>query len=316
MNVVVLGASGFLGRHVCHALREAGEQVVAVPGRGPGGLDLLTAGSERIAALVTEAGADAVVNAAGRAWNADEREMHAGNAELPAVVAHALALTPRPPRTVQLGSVHEYGAGTAGASTHESSEPQPVTPYGRTKLLGTLAVLDASRAGGPPAVVLRIANVCGPGTHPGSLLGSVAARLVGPVRDRPLSSGPAELRLPALRAWRDFVDVRDVADAVVRAVRADAGDVVGEVINIGSGTAVHTRELVHRLVALSELPVRIVEETPSGGHARSDTEWLQLDVARAANVLGWEPRRSLDQSLRDLLAAVSPPISTPGRNRR
>lgn len=112
------------------------------------------------------------------------------------------------------------------------------------------------------------------------------------------------------------MDVRDVADAVVRAVRADAGDLVGEVINIGSGTAVHTRELVHRLVALSELPVRIVEETPSGGHTRSDTEWLQLDVARAANVLGWEPRRSLDQSLRDLLAAVSPPISTPGRNRR
>jgi NDP-hexose 4-ketoreductase len=178
VNVVVLGAGGFLGRHICRALRDAGERVGTVPA----GFDLVTAGPERIAALVADA--DAVVNAAGRAWKADERQMHTGNAELPACVIRGLALLERRPSLVQLGSSPEYGAGTSGTGTHESTEPAPVTAYGRTKLLGARAVLDAARAGGQPGVVLRIANVCGPGTHPGSLLGSVADRLARLARDR------------------------------------------------------------------------------------------------------------------------------------
>ncbi|WP_328328281.1 MULTISPECIES: NAD-dependent epimerase/dehydratase family protein [unclassified Streptomyces] len=300
MNIVVLGARGFLGKHICRALTDAGERVVPVPA----GFDLVTAEPERTAALVADAGADAVVNAAGRAWKADERQMHTGNVELPVRVIRALALLERRPRLVQLGSSHEYGPGTSGAGTHENTEPAPVTPYGRTKLLGARAVLDAALTGGQPGVVLRIANVCGPGTHPGSLLGSVADRLVRLAADRGRTGVPAELRLPPLRAWRDFVDVRDVADAVLRTVRADDTDVLGQVINIGSGTAVHTRDLVNRLIAVGGPTVRVVEESPAGGPSRVDTEWQQLDISRAAEVLGWEPRHSLEQSLRDLLAAA------------
>ncbi|MFJ2091586.1 NAD-dependent epimerase/dehydratase family protein [Streptomyces sp. NPDC087901] len=298
MNIVVLGAGGFLGTHICRALTEAGDRVVTLPA----GFDLVTAGPERIAAFAEEA--DAVVNAAGRAWKADEPQMYTGNVELPLRVIRALALLDRRPTLVQLGSSHEYGPGTSGAGTHESAEPAPVTPYGRTKLLGARAVLDAARDGAQPGVVLRIANVCGPGTPPGSLLGSVAGRLVRLATEPGPAGAPAELRLPPLHAWRDFVDVRDVADAVLCAVRADASEVTGQVINIGSGAAVHTRDLVSRLIAVSGLPVRVVEEAPAGGQSRVDTEWQQLDVSRAAKVLGWEPRRSLDQSLRDLLAAA------------
>ncbi|MGW6223679.1 NAD-dependent epimerase/dehydratase family protein, partial [Streptomyces olivaceus] len=158
--------------------------------------------------------------------------------------------------------------------------------------------------GAQPGVVLRIANVCGPGTPPGSLLGSVTGRLARLAREPGPAGVPAELRLPPLHAWRDFVDVRDVADAVLATVRADDVEVAGQVINIGSGVAVHTRDVVGQLIAVSGLPVRIVEETPAGGQPRVDTEWQQLDVSRAAELLGWEPRRSLDQSLRDLLAAA------------
>ncbi|MGW4040597.1 NAD-dependent epimerase/dehydratase family protein [Streptomyces sp. NPDC004778] len=298
MNIVVLGAGGFLGTHICRALADVGDRVVTLPA----GFDLVTAEPGRIAGFVAEA--DAVVNAAGRAWKADERQMHTGNVELPFRVLRALALLDRRPTLVQLGSSHEYGPGTSGAGTRESTEPAPVTLYGRTKLLGARAVLDAARAGAQPGVVLRIANVCGPGTPPGSLLGSVTARLARLAREPGAAGVPAELRLPPLRAWRDFVDVRDVADAVLATVRADDVEVSGQVINIGSGAAVHTRDLVGRLVAVSGLPVRIVEEAPAGGQPRVDTEWQQLDVSRAAEVLGWEPRRSLDQSLRDLLAAA------------
>ncbi|MET9539763.1 NAD(P)-dependent oxidoreductase [Streptomyces sp. NPDC006553] len=329
MNVVLLGAGGFLGAHLHRGLTDAGHRVVSFAGTGAGGLDLASAAPGRIAAAVADALGDpdgtdhgAVVNAAGRAWNTDEAGMRAGNAELPARVVRALALLARPPRLVQLGTVHEYGAGTSGTPTPETTPPAPVTPYGRTKLLGTEAVLAAAGTGRVPGTVLRIANVAGPGAPTGSLLGSVAARLTAVAHalhaapDGGAGRTPVELRLPPLRAWRDFVDVRDVTDAVLRTLTAPLDRVSGRVINIGGGAAVHTRELVQRLVDLSGLPVRTVEETVPGAPARHDTEWQQLDITRAAELLGWHPGHSLDHALRDLLAASSASNGTAGRTTR
>lgn len=161
LSVVVLGGTGFLGRRIGAACAADGARVhlvsrsaptVPAPAVGPGvsavGLDLVTASPRKIAELLSAAGADVVVNAAGRAWQADEAQMAAGNAELVERVVTALAALPGPPvRLVQLGTVHEYGAGAPDAATGEEHEPAPVTPYGRTKLQGTRAVLRAREQG-------------------------------------------------------------------------------------------------------------------------------------------------------------------------
>ena len=66
------------------------------------------------------------------------------------------------------------------------------------------------------AVVLRVFNPVGPGAPEESLPGRVAAEL-----RRALASG-AEVRLGSLDAVRDFVDARDVADAVIAAAAGPA----------------------------------------------------------------------------------------------
>jgi nucleoside-diphosphate-sugar epimerase len=144
------------------------------------------------------------------------------------------------------------------------------------------------------AVVLRVANMSGPGAHGDSLPGMVANRL---------ASGAAQLPLTPLTSWRDYVDVRDVAGAVLAA--ATAADVSGRVVNIGSGTAIPVRDLVHRLITLSGVPARIVELTDRT--AREPMPWQQLDVSRARQLLGWQPTRDLDDSLADMLAAQRHP---------
>lgn len=320
LSVVILGSSGFLGRGLGAAFAARGARVHGVsrggppPGAGPPSgrtttatyLDLLTAASGELRAAFSAARPDVVVNAAGRAWRADEAEMNAGNAVLVERVVTALAELPGPPvRLVQLGSVHEYGAGDPAGGTGERHDPDPVTPYGRTKLLGTRAVLRGAREGSVEGVVLRLANVIGAGVPEGSLFGRVAAHLGASAAARARGEQVTALRLPPLRAARDLVDARDVADAVVAAASAPSAAVTGQVINVGRGEAVVMRALIDRMIALSgvDVPVTEAAEAP----ARTDVARQCLDISRARRLLGWSPSRGLDDSLRDLLASVLPP---------
>ncbi|MER5310193.1 NAD(P)-dependent oxidoreductase [Streptomyces sp. NPDC002773] len=316
LSVVVLGGTGFLGRHLTEGFTALGAHVHpasrtggygSAQGRTAVRLDLLAAAPEEIAGLLDSTGAEVVVNAAGRAWRADEEQMAAGNADLVERLVTALAGRPGPPvRLVQLGSVHEYGAGALGAATGEDHPPDPVTPYGRTKLQGTRAVLRGASDRGVDGVVLRLANVIGAGVPEGSLFGRVAAHLGEAARAVERGEKPAELRLPPLRAARDLVDAGDTVAAVLAAATAPAAAVTGRVINIGRGEAVPMGELIHRMVTLSGVGVPVVEDA-EGPPSRTDVAWQRLDVGRAERLLGWRPRRSLDDSLREVLAPVLPP---------
>ncbi|MFJ5233531.1 NAD-dependent epimerase/dehydratase family protein [Kitasatospora sp. NPDC088391] len=309
-SVLVLGSTGFVGRHVCEALARAGARVTGVARSSPArpaaerqvALDLTTAGPDRLAALLADTGAEVVVNAAGAVWGVAEEQMLRANAELPEHLVAAVAATAASPRVVHLGSVHEYGRGPRGVAITEDLATAPVTAYGRSKLRGARAVLAAAREGTADAVVLRIANVSGPGTPRGSLLGTIAAHLAD--LSRPGTAAPPPLRLTPLRAQRDFVDVRDVAAAVLAAAERGPS---GTVVNLGRGEAVAVRGLVDRLIELSGLPAEVVEENDGAEQRGGDVEWQQVDITRAARVLGWTPVRSLDTSLRDLLAETLHP---------
>ncbi|SBT43670.1 Nucleoside-diphosphate-sugar epimerase [Micromonospora auratinigra] len=233
-----------------------------------------------------------VVNAAGVVWQSDERRMREVNVAFVRRLVDELGVLAGPPRLVQIGSVHEYGPVPEGTALDEDTPPRPVGPYGTTKLAATRSVLDAADL---DAVVLRVANACGPGAPPESLPGMIARHLA--------AAEPGPLRLAPLLAYRDFVDVRDVAAAVVAAGAAEAG---GRLFNIARGETVPVRHVATRLIALSGRHVRIVEEPPPV-RARTDAPWQRVLIDRAVRSLGWKPERDLDASLRDLLAAPGQP---------
>jgi len=305
-SVLVLGASGYVGRHVCRAFAAAGDRVCGVARGTPADvagvrwlpLDLVRASADQLVRCLT--GADVVVNAAGAVWGVTDAQMQEANAELPARLVAAAARLPRRPRLVHLGSVHEYGPGSHGVAVAETSAPAPVTAYGRTKLAGTEAVLAGSRDDGLDALVLRITNVSGPGAPKGSLLGMIAAHLAKAADAGPEGAPP--LRLTPLTAERDFVDVRDVAAAIVTA--AGSGG-TGLAVNIGRGEAVPVRALVDRLIQLSGVPVEVVE-ADGDGRQRGAADWQTVDLTRARLLLDWQPVHDLDTSLTDLLAAAVP----------
>ncbi|MEU9155371.1 NAD(P)-dependent oxidoreductase [Streptomyces sp. NPDC048417] len=313
-SVVVLGAGGFLGGHVCEAFTAADADVLGIVRSSTDGsaavpfvrLDVGRAPYGQLADLLRSRAADVVVNAAGAVWHVNEDELRHSNVVLPRRLLEVLCSLERRPRLVHLGSVQEYGPGVAGVALREDCPPTPVNAYGRSKLLATEAVLRATEEGWLDGVVLRVANVCGPRAPRGSLLGMIAAHLALVARRAPGEPPVPPLRLSPLRARRDFIDVRDVADAVVAAARAGFGPVPPRerLLNIGRGEASGVRAVVARLIELSGLDASVIEEDEELV-SRADTEWHKVDIGLARRLLRWQPRRPLEQSLRDLL--VTPP---------
>jgi dTDP-6-deoxy-L-talose 4-dehydrogenase [NAD(P)+] len=189
----------------------------------------------------------------------------------------------------------EYGPTTRGVPIGENTAPRPASPYGEIKLAGSTAVLEAARAGRVDGVVVRLVNVAGPGTASASLLGRVLEELLT-AREQGRDAG---LVLAPLRAERDYIDIRDAGDAVLAAARAG---VIGQAVNIGSGSTVPVRRLVRQLIATSGVPTRLEERAPGVGGPVSPGaggDWLAVDPEPAWLQLGWKAQRSLEGALSD-----------------
>jgi NDP-hexose 4-ketoreductase len=300
-RALVLGASGFLGNPICRALAAAGVEVVGVARRrGPLDgvrrrveLDLVAAGPRALAELLRAERPDVVVNAAGcvRAGH-DEAEMTRANVELVARLRDAVTATPWPARIVHLGSAAEYGLGSREARLAEDSPLRPVSPYGVGKARASRLLLDAFAAGTAEGAVLRVFNPIGPGAPSSSVLGRVAAELA-----RQDGAAAPRVVVGPLGAWRDFVDVRDVAEAALLA--ATVPEAPRRALNVARGEAVCVREAVAMLVGIARPGAEVVEEGV-GSSRSSGVDWQEADVRAAREVLGWVPRRPLEVSLADL----------------
>jgi NDP-hexose 4-ketoreductase len=302
-RVLIIGARGFLGRHVRDRAAAAGLDVVTA-GRAPlpGSpshcrIDLTAGDQAGLARVLSQQAPDVVVNCAG-ATSGDVAALAAANVTGTAALVTALRRTGRAIRLVHLGSAAEYGPGQPGVPVDETAPARPASAYGATKLAAT-SLVELGRATGLDAVVLRVFNPVGPGAPESILPGRVAGEI------RRAGAGQGEVRLGALDGVRDFVDARDVADAAVAAALAPA--LPAAVINIGSGTATPVAAMVSELAEISghHGPVTGAggQDGPRGPAASGS--WQQADISRARRDLDWQPRRDLATALADLWAGSS-----------
>jgi len=299
---VVIGGTGFVGRAVCETLGRAGLDVVSMsrstsgstsPGRHVR-MDITAGPTTAAAEVLASYRPRIVVNATGGIWGLSDEQMRSSITAPTERLVEVLELLPRRPRLVHLGSVLEYGPLPWGASIGRDTVPRARTPYAKAKLAATEAVRDAAARGSLDAVVLRLANVAGPGSPPRSLLGVVAEQLS---RARSEGAEPV-VHLGRLTAHRDYVDVRDVAEAVRAAVFVPSGAAPLVAIPIGSGEAVPVRTLVRLLIERSGIDARLVERAApvrAGGVAAE--EWAQVDTGVAWDLLRWRPRHRIEESV-------------------
>jgi len=122
-----------------------------------------------------------------------------------------------------------------------------------------------------------------------------------------LASGRSDVRLGLLTPTRDFTFVRDTADAFVAVGTAPAAQVVGRVLNAGTGREISIGDLATTIGAIMERPVQAVEEADRMRPEGSEVMRLLCDASALRDATGWAPRHSLEEGLRETVAWFSQP---------
>ncbi len=151
---------------------------------------------------------DVVIHTAGKTPPAADEELYRANFWSTSHLLGALRGMRKPMRVVLAGSAAELGpVDPAKLPVAEDYAADPVDAYGRSKLMATRSGL--AERGPLEVVAARIFNVIGPGLPATQAFGAFAARLAKPGPD------PMELPVGSVETRRDFVDVRDVARALI-----------------------------------------------------------------------------------------------------
>jgi len=170
--------------------------------------------------------------------------------------------------------------------------------YAYGKAIDEHLALAYCRDRGVPTVVARFFNTVGP-RQVGDY-GMVLPRFVGAA----LHNRPIEVHGDG-RQSRCFCDVRDVAAVLPRMLGAQGCR--GRVFNIGSDRPVTIRELADMVVRVtgSSSAVRLVPYRDAFGPGFEDLRQRRPDLSRIRGAVGFEPRFTLEQTVRDVARWVS-----------
>jgi GDP-4-dehydro-6-deoxy-D-mannose reductase len=290
VRALVTGAKGFVGSWLTAHLAEQGDEVTAIDHE----VDVTDGSAVRGA--IGDVAPEIIYHLAafthvGRSWS-DPAEVMQVNAIGTLYVLEAARTCAAPPRVLLVSSAEVYGAvAPEQLPLNEDAPLAPVTPYAVSKVAAEYLGVQAFLAHGLPVVRARPFNHVGPGQSSNFVVSALAERIV-----RARLGGATSIAVGNLAPKRDVTDVRDV----VRAYRllGERG-VAGEVYNVCSGHDVAISEIAARLQTLAGVELRL--DTDASLARPIDVPVLRGDPAKLRAATGWEPRITLDDTLRAVL---------------
>lgn len=269
MTVMVVGGAGYIGAHVVRLLQQAGQGVVVVddlstsrPERvGDAPLVVLDAASPEapadLAELMAEHGVDSVIHFAARKQVGEsvQRPLWYYQQNVGGLVNVLSAMQAAEVKKIIFSSsAAVYGIPQNVDMVMEETPCEPINPYGRTKLIGEHILADCARAWGLSYAALRYFNVAGAGW---SDLGDPAIlNLVPMVFDR-LERGEQphvfgnDYPTKDGTCIRDYVHVRDLAEAHIKALTVLTEPGSEHVFNVGTGVGASVLEVLEAIAAAS-----------------------------------------------------------------
>lgn len=307
MKVMVTGAAGFIGSHLCEKLVETGHQVRAfVHYNAAGRWGWLEESPAREALDV---------------WMGDVRDLDGVKQAMQGVdmVFHLAALIGIPYSYVsplayirtnvegtynilqaarELGDVRVVHTstsevyGTARYVPIDEEHPlQARSPYAASKIAADQLALSFFRSFGLPVTVIRPFNTFGPRQSARAIIPTILSQAL---------AGRTTLRLGSLSPTRDFNYVKDTVEGFLAV--GFCKEAVGQVVNVGSGREVSIGELVRVVGGTLGVSLAVEEDPQRVRPAASEVERLLCDNRKVRELTTWKPRYTLEEGLRETVA--------------
>jgi UDP-glucose 4-epimerase len=317
MRVLVTGGAGYVGSASVEALIVAGHDVAVLDDLSTGHRAAVPAGvtleagsyadTDTVVRLIEHEQIDAILHCAARSLVGESirdparyyRDNVAGGIGL-LEAARTVGVS----RVVFSSTAAVYGAPET-TPIPEDAPLRPINPYGETKRTFEGALGWYGSAYGLRSVSLRYFNVAGATENCGEVHEPETHLIPNVLR---AAEGRGEISVfgddyptPDGTCIRDYIDVADLADAHVMALVATAaGDPRTDaalVCNLGNGDGFSVRQVLEAAekVVGRPIPHRIVPRRPG------DPPVLVASARRAAEVLGWQPRRT---ALEEMIASA------------
>lgn len=303
-KVLVTGGAGYIGSHAVKQLGQAGYDVVVYDNLSTGTAQAVTCGE-----LVVGSLEDTNRLAAVFAYNNFDAVLHfAASISVPESVSDPLAYYSN--NTVNtlnlLRQCHRFNiknlvfSSTAAVygqpeTMHisEATAPQPLNPYGSSKLMSERMIQDFSAASSMNHVILRYFNVAG--ADMSGVLGQnnpKASHLIKVTCDAALRRCDAvnifgtDFATPDGTGIRDYIHVQDLARAHVDALQYLEAGGTSDIFNCGYGQGYSVREVIEMVRQVSGKEFQVIESDRRAG----DPAAVVAVSDKIRRTLGWQPQ--------------------------
>jgi nucleoside-diphosphate-sugar epimerase len=301
---LVTGGAGFIGSHIAQTLAERGDQVRVLDNLSTGKRENLAGFIERIEFVE---GDIRDLDTCRRAVRSVEHVLH--QAALPSVPRSVedplstnainitgslnllLAARDAGARTFVLASSSSVYGDDPSMPKQEGREGRPLSPYAISKLAGEKYCEVFHDLFGMKTVALRYFNVFGPRQDPRSQYAAVVPIFITKVLkgERPVIYGDGEQS-------RDFTYIENVVEANILASKS--AKVGGETLNIACGERLTVNGLLAAVNEVIGSDIKPFYADPRPG----DIKHSAADVRKARRVMGFEPRVSFMEGLKETVS--------------
>jgi NAD dependent epimerase/dehydratase len=188
-------------------------------------------------------------------------------------------------RVVHTSTSEVYG--TAQYVPIDEAHPlQGQSPYSASKIGADKIAESFYRSFEVPVVTLRPFNTYGPRQSTRAVIPTIITQALT----------RAEVKLGSLDPSRDFTFVADTVEGFLRVAEAD--NVLGQEINLGNDNTIRIGDLVNKIFEIIGKTPNVVTDSKRIRPGKSEVMKLWASNQKAREMIGWEPRISLDEGLR------------------
>lgn len=321
MRILVTGALGYMGQHLCWTLCE--DQNVELHGSYRTKrfhasdkrcqlhqLDLDDAGATT--KLIQHLQPHQIYHLAGnihagRTTGSDVRTSWNDNLIGTLNLFDACVTAKLSPHIVLASTGAIYGESIDGQPVSETSVLRPLNTYAASKAASDLAGYQYWKTHRMPVVRARLFNYLGPGQDENTALSRFAYHLA---RLERIDASPAILHVGNLDAERDFTDIADLVRALM--LLMELGE-PGEAYNVACGVSHPMRWYLDELIKQVRIPIEVrIDPTLI---RTAEAQRLQVDISKLQALTGWKPTVPLHQTLAAMMETCRATVAKEGSTR-